>query len=90
MVNFLAALTGLAFVSFAFGASDTASHTPSEPKNSFIDQKGNTCRVIGKGAGQDDGPTILEAFSRCGTNGKVILDGYYVILLSSSIYVFSN
>jgi hypothetical protein len=37
------------------------------------------CVVKALGGGQDDGPNILKAFQRCKSNGKVVLDGYYVV-----------
>ncbi|EIN05315.1 hypothetical protein PUNSTDRAFT_146014 [Punctularia strigosozonata HHB-11173 SS5] len=38
-----------------------------------------TCKVKALGAGQDDGPNILAAFERCGKNGRITLDEYYVV-----------
>lgn len=32
----------------------------------------NTCIVEAAGNGQDDAPAVIEAFQRCGKNGKVI------------------
>jgi galacturan 1,4-alpha-galacturonidase len=38
-----------------------------------------TCKVKALGGGQDDGPNILAAFERCGKNGRITLDEYYVV-----------
>jgi galacturan 1,4-alpha-galacturonidase len=37
------------------------------------------CTVTGLGGGRDDGPSILAAFKKCGTFGKIKLHGYYSV-----------
>ncbi|GJJ10571.1 hypothetical protein Clacol_004798 [Clathrus columnatus] len=56
-------------------------HPPLPPKsnNSWLTITGNTCHVRAKGAAQDDGPTILDAFSLCNNNHEILLDEYYVV-----------
>jgi len=76
----LAVLASLFLVWPAFAISESSVSATSKPaKDPNLVKVGNTCRVIAKGAGQDDAPTILNAFSSCGTNGQIILDGYYVV-----------
>ncbi|KAI0087365.1 pectin lyase-like protein [Irpex rosettiformis] len=38
-----------------------------------------SCKVPSLGGGRDDGPAISAAFERCGRNGKVTLDKYYLV-----------
>ena len=38
-----------------------------------------TCRVEPLGGGQDDGPTINEAFKDCSSNSRIILDSFYSV-----------
>lgn len=40
---------------------------------------GHTCTVVPLGGGQDDAPSILDAFRSCGSGGTVVLDKYYVV-----------
>ncbi|KIJ37292.1 glycoside hydrolase family 28 protein [Sphaerobolus stellatus SS14] len=81
MVRVLTALTSFVFASYALASSSLEVRTTQSaaPKDPFLVVIGNTCTVIPKGAGQDDAPTILEAFSRCGKNANIILNGYYVV-----------
>ncbi|KZT22387.1 glycoside hydrolase family 28 protein [Neolentinus lepideus HHB14362 ss-1] len=44
------------------------------------DNLGRTiCSVKAIGGGQDDGPNINTAFQQCSSNGRIVLDGYYVV-----------
>lgn len=59
--------------------SPSLSSSALKTANPWLTITGNTCHVRAKGAGQDDGPTILEAFSLCNRDSNILLDGYYVV-----------
>ena len=86
MVCLNSVLLGLALTSSTFAIGVSSDHKNSTGQNPWLIQDHNNCRVIAKGAGQDDGPTIVEAFSRCGENGKIQLDGYYVRPIMNFVY----
>ncbi|PWN87866.1 putative exopolygalacturonase precursor [Acaromyces ingoldii] len=39
-----------------------------------VDQHGSLCRVLPEGDGQDDSPSIIEAFDKCGQDGSIAFE----------------
>lgn len=55
--------------------TDAPSYYPGAPwKFQAAETRPSICKVVSAGDGQDSAPLIIEAFEKCGHNGKVILD----------------